>query len=131
MQEITFEDLYLNDTTGELKYNKEDLRNLKTIKLGQRKLFLALCQILFLAQEKFGTTDFDVLYIGAAPGDNIFEIAKIIKGPRFHLFDPLPFAFELVPEKREKELQSEWSNRNIATYSQFFTDEDAEKMEQK
>lgn len=82
---------------------------MKDIHLGQLKLLIS--EILFLA--KYAKNGNKVLYVGAAPGIHIYQLAIMFPKLKFDLWDPVVFEIKDHP--------------NIKKFNRFFKDTDAEK----
>jgi len=106
----------LNFSTNKLIYF-ESKKSLNSIHNGQRKLFYSLIKFISLIKEN----NYDLLYIGAAPGRNIAEVAKLFPNIKFHLFDKF--------KKEEIKYISDQNLQNVIVYNKYFEDSDTEKFQ--
>lgn len=82
---------------------------MKDIHLGQLKLLIS--EILFLA--KYAKDGNKVLYVGAAEGYHIYQLAVLFPRLTFDLWDPSRFDIK--------------EHKNIKKFNKFFTENDAQK----
>ena len=106
-----------NDLRLNFRNLKADEEN-KTLHFGQRKLGMVLFESLLEAKKIFGSDDFAVLIVGAAPGRNTYAVAKLMKPKKgYFLYDPA--GFDISKEEAEE--------TNIHIYKELFTDSIANK----
>lgn len=84
---------------------------MKDIHLGQFKLLIS--EILFLT--KYAKDGNKVVYVGAAPGYHIYQLADLFPNLTFELWDPVRFEIK--------------EHKNIKKFNKFFTDNDAKKYQ--
>lgn len=107
--------LYLGEETEE--YSEEKLPQHKfPIKMGQRKLFFIT--YFFLKNLPPG----NVLYAGAAGGNNLVTIMKIFPEHNYYLFDPGKFCNKLVKAHGVKKF-AEPIEPGVHIYGEYFTTE--------
>ena len=99
-----------------ITYRRRTLRLRTCLHLGQTKLAVGLLRFLL----EYGRLAKTVLYVGAAPGTNIVEIAKLFPEHRFVLYDPAPFRLNLENEETA-------ISKRFSVYREFFTNETAKK----
>lgn len=86
----------------------------KTTEHGQRKLSMMLLESLLEAKKFFGSDDFLVLIVGAAPGRNTYAVAQLLKPQKgYFLYDPA--GFDITDD--------EAAQTNIKIYKQLFDDD--------
>jgi len=105
----------LNYSTNKLIYF-DSKKTLHAIHNGQRKLFYSLLKFISIINKD----NYDLLYIGAAPGRNIAEIAKIFPNIRFHLFDKF--------KSNDIDYITSLKLSNIIIYNKYFEDSDVENF---
>jgi len=113
-RDFKVESLCISDT--DLRLSFRELTNeekSKTISHGQRKLGMMLFDSLLEAKKIFGSDNFAVVIVGAAPGRNTYAVAKLLK-PKlgYFLYDPAGFDIS----------ESEANETNIKIFKQLFTD---------
>lgn len=106
----------LNYNTNKLIYF-DSKKKLNSVHNGQRKLFYSLLKFISIINRK---DFFEIVYIGAAPGRNIVQVAKIFQNIKFHLFDTF----------KEEDLKfiTDQNLQNIVIYNKYFEESDAEKF---
>lgn len=78
----------------------QDTFNAYNCHIGQLKLFYAIFEFLIVcAQKGIDLNSCLVVYIGAAPGSNIYAVQKFFKGVTFLLYDPNSFDQRLANER--------------------------------
>lgn len=86
-------------------------RRMKDIHLGQLKLLIS--EILFLT--KYAKDGNKIVYVGAAPGFHIYQLAILFPNLTFDLWDPVRFEIK--------------EHKNIKKFNKFFMDQDAKKYQ--
>ena len=107
----TFPDI-LNYTTNKLVYFGSQ-KKLNAVHNGQRKLFYSLLKFISIINRK---DPYSIVYIGAAPGRNIIQAAKIFPNITFHLFDIFK------DEELKYIIDSKLSN--VIIYNKYFEETD-------
>ena len=95
---FTEEDTYVNKDDPEENYQRRTYVNKSNFGWGQRKLGLALIQFLTIYLTN-SVKNPQVVYAGAATGENIEFVSNLFRNVRFHLYDPR--AFNISPEKNK------------------------------
>ena len=103
--------LCISSSDPEMPYRRRKDEEKKSIRWGQRKLCLTLVQFLTLFWDPKKVPKPDVVYAGAAPGNNIAIVSQLFPEVEFHLYDPRPF--KIKPTEK------------IHIYQQYFTDKTA------
>lgn len=107
----------LNKDRKQLIYKEINISNIKQLHNGQRKLFFSLLNFIVISTNV--NKKYNLLYIGAAPGNNIIYIAKLYKNIIFHLYD-------IWKNKDLENIQKE-NLSNVIIYNQYFTESDVLK----
>ena len=104
----------LEENHPALDYHRRTDQEKHCISYGQRKLLLSL--ISFLSKYCVSIKNCVIVYVGAAPGNNIKIAADLFKDFNFtfHLYDPLQFRIKTNIQE------------NFFIYQKLFTDETAE-----
>ena len=104
------------DGDEECEYNIK-IDNIRSTHWGQLKLFVSELQVLtYYGDPSICNT---IIYVGAAPGEHLFLLARMFSEYNFHLYDLKQF------DKRLEELD------NVTLYNKYFTQEDVDKWKKK
>lgn len=106
----------LNYNLNKLVYF-DSIKKLNSVHNGQRKLFYSLMKFISIINKK---DNYEIVYIGAAPGRNIVQVAKIFEHIKFHLFD-------IFKEEELKYITDQKLN-NIFVYNKYFEEGDAKQF---
>ena len=111
MRRFESRDETLNDDDEQLEYRRRRDDEKTCVSYGQRKLLLSL--VSFLSKYTKNLNAPLILYIGAAPGNNISIATDLFPNFEWHLYDPARFAISTDVK------------RNVFVYQKYFDDETA------
>lgn len=102
--------IYMQEDDKQKVYDQTKI--LRNVHWGQLKLF---CSEMFLFLRHTPVSVSDILYIGAAPGEHLYVLAKLFPQYSYHLYDSENF------DRRLKNLD------NITMHKRYFNDTDIKK----
>lgn len=107
--------LFFNEDSPQMTYIRRPRSELGNVHVGQLKLLLAEINFLVYFWDPEAIPNPTYLSIGAAGGHHYPILARLFPGINFELYDPEDFVFDANQIK------------NIQTFNQLFTNEDAQK----
>ena len=109
--EFTERDEIIDENHPSLEYRRRRDDEKTCVSYGQRKLLLSL--VSFLSQHCRSIDKVIILYVGAAPGNNISIAIDLFPGFEWHLYDPARFALRTDVSKK------------VFVYQKYFEDDTA------